>query len=192
MPPDAPGQYFIARIRGGDVAAVGSQPEGAPPEAIWNTYVWVDRRRRDARRKVRDAGGTVLDGAVRRRWTRAGWRCFADPEGAAFCVWQAKEHRGATDRQRARLAELQRPQHPRRRAARGASTARCSAGRRSIVGGGGRCGRCPATATTSSERTPGLRERMAEVGAPDGFEDVVATPHPDRRRPARRRPRTGA
>ena len=34
MPPDSPGKYFIARIRGGDVAAVGSQPEGAPPMAI--------------------------------------------------------------------------------------------------------------------------------------------------------------
>ena len=31
MPPDSPGKYFIARIRGGDVAAVGSQPEGGPP-----------------------------------------------------------------------------------------------------------------------------------------------------------------
>ena len=28
MPPDSPGRYFIARLRGGDVAAVGSQPEG--------------------------------------------------------------------------------------------------------------------------------------------------------------------
>ena len=31
MPPEAPGNYFMARLRGGDVAAVSSQPEGAPP-----------------------------------------------------------------------------------------------------------------------------------------------------------------
>ena len=42
MPPDSPGKYFIARIRGGDVAAVGSIPEAAPPLAMWNTYVWVE------------------------------------------------------------------------------------------------------------------------------------------------------
>jgi predicted enzyme related to lactoylglutathione lyase len=42
MPPDSPGKYFIARLRGGQVAAVGSQPEGGPPVAVWNTYVWVE------------------------------------------------------------------------------------------------------------------------------------------------------
>jgi catechol 2,3-dioxygenase-like lactoylglutathione lyase family enzyme len=36
MPPGAPGSYFMGRLRGGDVAAVGSQPEGAPPMAVWN------------------------------------------------------------------------------------------------------------------------------------------------------------
>src|SRR5436189_5622858 len=43
MPPDSEGQYFIARIRGGCVAAIVSQPESAPPMATWNTYDWVDR-----------------------------------------------------------------------------------------------------------------------------------------------------
>src|SRR5262245_54644795 len=33
MPPEAPGRYFIGRIRGGDVGAVASIPEGAPPVA---------------------------------------------------------------------------------------------------------------------------------------------------------------
>src|SRR5438874_4912113 len=42
MPPESEGKYFIARLGGGDVAAVGSIPEGAPPMAMWNTYVWVD------------------------------------------------------------------------------------------------------------------------------------------------------
>ena len=37
MPAGSPGKYFIARIRGGDVAAVSSPPEGAPPGAMWST-----------------------------------------------------------------------------------------------------------------------------------------------------------
>src|SRR5207247_2443285 len=59
MPPGSPGEYFIGRIRGLDVAAVGSVPEGAPPMATWNTYVWVDDADETAN-KVLDAGGTVL------------------------------------------------------------------------------------------------------------------------------------
>src|SRR4029453_11944949 len=42
IPAGAGGQYFIGRIRGGDVAAVGSIPQGAPQAAMWNTYIWVD------------------------------------------------------------------------------------------------------------------------------------------------------
>ena len=37
MPAGEPAKYLIARIRGGDVAAISSQWEGAPPEAVWNT-----------------------------------------------------------------------------------------------------------------------------------------------------------
>src|SRR6476619_2696765 len=59
MPPGAPGKYFMARIRGGDVAAVGSQMEGDPSPAAWNTYVWVDSADETAS-KVRAAGGTVV------------------------------------------------------------------------------------------------------------------------------------
>jgi uncharacterized protein len=59
MPPGSPGKYFIARLRGGDVAAVGSVPEGAPPMAVWNTYISVDGADETAS-KVRDAGGRVV------------------------------------------------------------------------------------------------------------------------------------
>src|SRR4051812_50223853 len=37
MPPGAPAPYFVARIRGGDVAAVTSLPEGAPQ---WRADGW--------------------------------------------------------------------------------------------------------------------------------------------------------
>src|SRR3954454_19536701 len=93
MPQDSPGKYFIARLRGGDVAAVGSQPEGAPPMAVWNTYVWVESAD-DAASAVRDVGGGVLTDPF--DVMDAGrMAVFADPEGAPFCAWQAKEHKGA-------------------------------------------------------------------------------------------------
>ena len=59
MPQGSPGKYFIGRLRGRDVAAVGSQPEGGPPMAVWNTYIWVESADQTAS-KVAAAGGTVL------------------------------------------------------------------------------------------------------------------------------------
>ena len=52
MPPGAPTPYFMARIRGGDVAAIGSLPEGVPPQATWNTYVWVEDADETAAKQV--------------------------------------------------------------------------------------------------------------------------------------------
>ena len=93
MPPDAPGKYFMARLRGVDVAAVGSAPSPGPAVAAWNTYVWVDSADQTAA-KVTAAGGKVLmepfDVGDAGRMA-----VFADPEGAAICVWQAGRHRGS-------------------------------------------------------------------------------------------------
>src|SRR4051812_42543247 len=84
MPAGSPGQYLIARLRGGDVAAVGSVPEGAPPMAVWNTYVWVESAD-ETSSKVIDAGGRVLTEPF--DVMDAGrMAVFADPEGAVFCV----------------------------------------------------------------------------------------------------------
>jgi uncharacterized protein len=41
------------------VAAVGSLPEGAPPVAMWNTYMWVDSAD-EAAAKVTATGGQVF------------------------------------------------------------------------------------------------------------------------------------
>ena len=93
MPEDADGVYYMARIRGGDVAAVGSTPPGAPPMAMWNTYVAVADADASAA-KVRDAGGTVFMDPF--DVMDAGrMAVVADPEGAMFCLWQAKENIGA-------------------------------------------------------------------------------------------------
>jgi uncharacterized protein len=93
MPPDSEAKYFVARLRGRDVAAVGSI-EVAPQTATWNTYFWVDSADETAS-NVREAGGSVVmepldiePGAGRKA-------IFSDPEGATFCVWQAKSNKGA-------------------------------------------------------------------------------------------------
>src|SRR5262245_58431848 len=42
MPPKSPGQYFVARLHGRDVAAISPITGGDSMRAMWNTYVWVD------------------------------------------------------------------------------------------------------------------------------------------------------
>jgi uncharacterized protein len=174
MPPESPARYFIARLRGGDVAAVGSRPEGAPESAVWNTYVWVQDADETAA-KVRAAGGMVL-----REPAEVGdsglMAIFADPAGAAFCVWQAKEHRGAAivnEPGSVNFNDL---------------NTRDLEGARSFYGavfgweildlGGGSAWALPGYGDFLEQRTPGTRENMAGVGAPERFEDVVASVHP--------------
>jgi predicted enzyme related to lactoylglutathione lyase len=93
MPADAPGRYFMARVRGGDVAAVGTAPEGMPQAATWNTYIAVASAD-EAAAKARAAGGSVLSEPFD-VFASGRMAVLADPEGAAFVVWQAHEHFGA-------------------------------------------------------------------------------------------------
>jgi uncharacterized protein len=89
MPPGSAGKYYIARLRGGDVAAVGSQPQGQSQRAVWNTYVWVESAD-EVVSKVIGAGGRVVVEPV--DVLDAGrMAVFTDPEGAAFWVWQARQ-----------------------------------------------------------------------------------------------------
>jgi predicted enzyme related to lactoylglutathione lyase len=90
---DAPGPYFMGRLRGKDVAAVAPQPEGAPATAYWNSYVWVDSAD-DTAAKAEQAGGSVVVGPF--DVGDAGrMAVVADRSGAVLSVWQAKAHRGA-------------------------------------------------------------------------------------------------
>lgn len=92
---DGPQRYVIGRLKGRDVAAIGSPPPpaaaGAP--ATWTTYVQVEGVDRTAA-AIAAAGGTLLaepfgslDGG---RMAIA-----ADPAGAAFGIRAPGEHRGA-------------------------------------------------------------------------------------------------
>src|SRR3954467_12403301 len=58
-PPGSPAKYFIAGLRGRDVAGVAPQAEGAPPIALWNTYIAVESAD-EAADEVRAAGGQVV------------------------------------------------------------------------------------------------------------------------------------
>jgi predicted enzyme related to lactoylglutathione lyase len=171
MPADSPMRYFMGRLSGGDVGAVGSQPEGAPEQAVWNTYIWVDDADETADR-VRAAGGTVLmePGDVGDSGRMA---VFADPEGAAFSVWQPKTHRGATvvnEHGSLNFNNLATRDLERARSFYGAVFAW-----EMIDVGGASMWALPAYGDFLEKRTPGMRENMASMGAPERFAEVVAS-----------------
>ena len=172
MPPGSEGRYFIARIRGGDVAAVGSVPAAAPPAAMWNTYVWVESVDETAS-TVRNFGGSVVmepfDVMDAGRMA-----VFTDPEGAAFCVWQAKEHKGAqivNEHGSVNFNDLN------TRHADGAKSFYSSVfGWQTLaLEGGFEMWTLPGYGDHLERDNPDLRKQMAEVDAPKGFEDVVAS-----------------
>jgi uncharacterized protein len=193
MPPGSEGRYLFARgeaasssifdisgeLRSGDVAAIRSILEGAPPAAMWNTYFWLDSAD-DAAAKIRDAGGAVvvepfdfLD--VCRT------AVFTDPEGAAFSVWEAKEHKGAelvNDPGAVVFNNLNTRDVEAARSFYGSLFGWQTAG----IGGGAEGWTLPGYGDwLERKHHPGLRRKMAEAGAPDGFEDVVGSiiPIPD-------------
>ncbi len=174
MPPASGGKYFIARLHGGTVAAVGSAPASAPSTAAWDTYVSVASADETAAR-VRDAGGSVVTEPV--DVMDAGRTAvFADPEGATFCVWQAGVHKGA-----------QVVNEPGSLNFNGLNT-RDVEGAKSFYGsvfgwetlstGGAAMWTLAGYGDDLERNDPGIRRRVAEVGGPVGFEDVVASINP--------------
>jgi predicted enzyme related to lactoylglutathione lyase len=175
MPPGSDGKYFVARLRGGDVAAVGSIPEGAPQMASWNTYVWVESADETAAKAVEAGGKALMEPFDVMDAGRMA--VIADPEGAAFCVWQARQHRGA-----------QIVNEPGSLNFNGLNTRDASGAKRfygSVFGwqtlgaeGGFEMWTLPGYGDHLEEGDPEMRTRIAEVGAPPGFEDVVASLNP--------------
>lgn len=174
MPADAPGHYFVAQLRGRDVAAVGSQQAGASPAPVWNTYVWVDSAD-EAVAKVKEAGGGVLTepfdvpGAGR-------MAVVSDPSGAVLCLWQAKGHNGAqlvNEPGTWVVSELNTRDLEGAKAFYGAvfgweiDTVDTGDGEFTML-------RLPGYGDFLEARDPDLRRRLADEGAPARFEDVVA------------------
>jgi predicted enzyme related to lactoylglutathione lyase len=175
MPPGSEGKYFIGRLHGGDVAAVGSIPDAAPPMAMWNTYVWVESAD-DTASAVRDAGGAVVmepfDVMDAGRMA-----VFTDPEGAAFCAWQAKQHRGA------RVVNEHGSLNFNGLATRDIEAAKSFYGSvfgwtTLALGGGAEMWTLPGYGDYLEQDNSDLRKQMAELDAPKGFEDVVASINP--------------
>jgi predicted enzyme related to lactoylglutathione lyase len=174
MPPGSEGKYFIARVNGGNAAAIGSSPEGAPPMAMWNTYVWVESAD-DAAAKVRDAGGSVVMEPF--DVMEAGrMAVFTDPERAAFCVWQANQNKGATvvnEHGSLNFNGLN------TRDAESAKAFYASVfGWTTLAVGPAEFWTLPGYGDYLERDHPGLRKQVEEAGGPRGFEDVVAAINP--------------
>src|SRR5262249_8988090 len=194
MPPRSDRKYFIARLgqvwpssifgegasravegSDGDVAAVGSIPEPAPPAAMWNTYFWVDSAD-EAVAKVRHAGGSIVTEPFE-AMAAARIAVCTDPEGAAFGLWEAKEHKGA------RIVNDPGSLNFNGLNTRDPATAKAFYGsvfgwKTLTIDGGAEMWTLPGYGDHLERNTPGLRERMSVAGAPSGFEDVVATINP--------------
>jgi predicted enzyme related to lactoylglutathione lyase len=92
MPEDSDGQYFMATLRGKNVAAIGSNPvEGVPPH--WNTYITVESAD-DAAAAVKEAGGMVAMEPFD-VFDAGRMAACADPAGAFFMAWEPKDNIGA-------------------------------------------------------------------------------------------------
>lgn len=92
IPGDPPGQYFVARLRGRDVADIGSSPEQGSPTS-WTTHIRVDNVD-DAAARAGHAGGEVLAGPIDAQ-PAGRLAVLADPSGAVFCAWEAAAREGA-------------------------------------------------------------------------------------------------
>ena len=176
MPPESETRYFVARLRGRDVAAVGSIPGGAPQTATWRTYIWVDSAD-ESTAKIRDAGGGAVLEPFDVEPEAGRMAVFTDPEGAEFRVWQAKQNKGA-----------QLVNEPGSLNLNGLNT-RDAAGAKSFYGsvfgwqvldldGAVELWTLPGFGDFLERDNPELRNQMAEAGAPQGFEDVVASINP--------------
>jgi predicted enzyme related to lactoylglutathione lyase len=92
--PEDDDSYAVARLRGRDVAGIGTMPESAgDAPAAWVTEVRVDDVDA-AMDRVSAAGGTVVQSPV--DFTPIGrLGVFTDPAGAVLCAWEAGRRQGA-------------------------------------------------------------------------------------------------
>jgi predicted enzyme related to lactoylglutathione lyase len=87
-------EYFVARLRGRDVAGLASMPEAVEDaDGVWMTHVAVEDAAAAAEAAAA-AGGSVLAGPldVPPAGTMA---VIADPAGARFCAWDGHARAGA-------------------------------------------------------------------------------------------------
>ncbi len=177
MPPDSGQNYFMGRLGGRDVGAI-SGPSDKPP--VWTTYISVENAD-DAARGVRDAGGQVITEPF--DVLDAGRMAVcADPEGAVFCLWQAGQNRGsaavnehgAVNFNNLHTDDLE-----------GAKAFYAAVFGWETIDVGSPMWTLPGYGDHLEEINPGTRASFAQMGAPDGFIDVVAAVLPREGGPAR-------
>jgi uncharacterized protein len=141
---------------------------------MWNTYIWVDSADETAS-KVREAGGAVamepfdvLDAGR--------MAVLTDRDGAMFCAWQPKNHKGAT------VVNEHGSLNFNNLATRDVDAAKAFYGAvfgwETLTLPAGVFWTLPGYGDHLEQRSPGLREQMTQMGAPEGFIDVVAVLNP--------------
>ncbi len=174
MPEGASGKYFMGRIRGRDAAAIGSIPEGAPPAAMWNTYIQVESAD-DTAAKVKAAGGSVITEPFD-IFDAGRMAVLADPQGAVFCVWQPGRHPGSqvvNEHGAINFNDLNTNDIEGATAFYGEVF-----GWGTLSMGASGLFTLAAYGDHLEESDPGIKQRMKDQGAPDGFVDVVASLNP--------------
>jgi len=172
MPEGSPGSYLMARLDGGVAAAISSSPEGASPAATWNTYVLVESADATAA-AVREAGGKVLAEPFD-VFDSGQMATFADPEGAVFSVWQAGSFGGAdvvNAHGSVNFNDLYVRDVERAKAFYGAVFGWDAL----PMGPAGGMWALRAYGDHLEQRNPGNRQGMKDMGAPERFEEVVAS-----------------
>jgi predicted enzyme related to lactoylglutathione lyase len=172
-PADAPERYFIASLDGGVVGAIGSERDDAAPAPVWSTYIAVDSADETADR-VKRTGGSVL-GEPFDVFDAGRTAVCSDPQGAVFSVWQPGRRKGA---QVVNVPGSWNWSHLNTRDPAGAKEfyAAVFGWEPSTVSFGehdATMWRRPGYADALEEIDPGIRERHAEGGAPEGFSDAV-------------------
>lgn len=172
--PPGPSRYLIARLRGRDVAGIGSQTPEGPPSPAWNLYIATNDAD-DTARRVREAGGRVLADPVDVGDAGRMAVC-SDPSGATFSIWQPGMRTGAqlvNEPGTWNFSELNTSDRERAEAFYGAVFGWELGGFGAEEGGSG-LWRMPGYGDFLAERDPTLWDRQADLGAPEGFADAVA------------------
>lgn len=178
MPSTSPGRYFVARLRGRDVAAVGSATDGSRVAPVWHTYICVDSADETCARVI-EAGGQVVTPSF--DILNAGrMAVIADPAGATLCLWQPGAHKGAQLVNQAstwnwsdlntRDIESAKTFY---RTVFGWETSRVDFG-----SGEAYMWRVPGYADFLEQSDPGVRQRHQAAGAPEGFTDAIGWMQP--------------
>jgi predicted enzyme related to lactoylglutathione lyase len=157
----------VARLRGLTVAGVR---RGGGEEAAWITSVRVERAD-DAARRVTEAGGHVLT-APHDVGDAGRAADVADPAGALLRLWEPRRHPGA------QLVNAPGSWNSSDLLTTDLDAAAAFYGavfgwEASDLGEGSALWRLPGYGDFLEELDPGMRERHADAGAPEGFADAV-------------------